>query len=171
MRGVAQQDSRPRSLLGVMKPGAGFDKRLFDPLFKFAGGQGGEFGELDCKLGHTVQIEPGLRPQSPKNGSFPNVRRRLSAISPWECLKWELGDRQLSCKSPPLAGLSCDIRDILSGSRTAWLGREDSNLRMVESKSAASMSDRVCSAAITELRSRGIRYRAGISYCLDIVTP
>jgi hypothetical protein len=31
---------------------------------------------------------------------------------------------------------------------------------MVESKSAASMSDRVCSAAITELRSRGIRYRA-----------
>ena len=124
MRGVAQQDSRPRSLLGVMKPGAGFDKRLFDPLFKFAGGQGGEFGELDCKLGHTVQIEPGLRPQSPKNGSFPNVRRRLSAISPWECLKWELGDRQLSCKSPPLAGLCADIRDIFSRRRTGWLATQ-----------------------------------------------
>ena len=47
-----------------------------------------------------------------------------------------------------------------SKNKNAWLGREDSNLRMVESKSAASMSDRVCSAAITELRSRGIRYRA-----------
>jgi len=45
-----------------------------------------------------------------------------------------------------------------------WLGREDSNLRMVESKSAASMSHRICSAAITELRSRSIRYRAGESH-------
>jgi hypothetical protein len=30
----------------------------------------GEFGELHCKLGHAVQIEPGLRPQSPKTGIF-----------------------------------------------------------------------------------------------------
>jgi hypothetical protein len=36
----------------------------------FAGGQGGEFGELHCKLGHAVQIETVLRPESPKNGEF-----------------------------------------------------------------------------------------------------
>jgi hypothetical protein len=34
-----------------------------------------------CRLDHAVQIEPGLRPQSPKNGSFSNVRLRLSSIS------------------------------------------------------------------------------------------
>jgi hypothetical protein len=28
--------------------------------FQFDGGQDGEFGELHCKLGHAVQIEPGL---------------------------------------------------------------------------------------------------------------
>jgi hypothetical protein len=30
---------------------------------------------------HTVLIELGLRPQSPKNGRFSNIRKRLSAIS------------------------------------------------------------------------------------------
>jgi hypothetical protein len=79
---------------------------------------------LHCKLGHAVEIEPRLWPQSPKNGSFPNVRRRLSAISPWECLKWEPGDRQLSWKSPPLAGLSADIRDIFSRRQTGWLATQ-----------------------------------------------
>src|SRR5882757_3926235 len=107
-----------------MKPGAGFDKRLFDPLFKFAGGQGGELGELHCKLGHAVQIEPGLRPQSPKNGSFSNVRRRLSAISLRECPKSEPGDWWPIRKSPPLAGLSASIRDSFSERRTAWLATQ-----------------------------------------------
>jgi hypothetical protein len=51
--------------------------------FPIAGGHGGEFGELHCKLGHAVRIEPGLRPQSRENGNFPNVRRRLSAILPY----------------------------------------------------------------------------------------
>ncbi len=49
---------------------------------QFADGHGGRFGQLDCNLGHAVQIEPGLRPQSPKHGNFPSVGRRLSAILP-----------------------------------------------------------------------------------------
>jgi hypothetical protein len=48
---------------------------------QFAGGRGREFNELHCKLGHAVHIEPVLRPQSPKNGNFSNIRQRLSAIS------------------------------------------------------------------------------------------
>jgi|BarGraIncu00222A_1022003.scaffolds.fasta_scaffold02187_1 hypothetical protein len=37
-----------------------------------------EFGqESDCRVGHAVLIEPGLRLQSPKNGNISNVRRRL----------------------------------------------------------------------------------------------
>jgi hypothetical protein len=38
-------------------------------------------------------------------------------------------------KSPPLAGLSASIRDVLSVA--GWLAREDSKLRMLESKSTA----------------------------------
>jgi hypothetical protein len=34
-----------------------------------------------CKLGHAVQIEPGLRPGSPENGNISNICRRLSTIS------------------------------------------------------------------------------------------
>src|SRR6202023_1548415 len=81
-----------------------------------------ENGELHCKLGHAVQIEPGLRPQSPKNGSFSIVRRRLSAISLRKCPKSEPGDRWSIRKSPPLAGLSADIRDIFSRRRTVLAG-------------------------------------------------
>src|ERR1019366_5717289 len=33
--------------------------------------------ETDCARRHAVQIEPSLRPPSPKNGSFSNIRRRL----------------------------------------------------------------------------------------------
>ena len=91
--------------------------------------------------GHAVQIEPGLWPQSPKNGSFSHFRRRLSSNSLRDCPKSDPGDRWLIRKSPPLAGLSASIGDILSGSLTAWLGREDSNLRMVESKSARILNE------------------------------
>jgi hypothetical protein len=38
-----------------------------------------EFGELHCKLGHAVRIEPGLRRRSPKNGNISSIRRRLAA--------------------------------------------------------------------------------------------
>jgi hypothetical protein len=91
---------------------------------EFASGHGGESGELHCKLGHAVQIEPGLRQQSPKNGSFSNVRRRLSAISLRECPKSEPGDWRPIRKSPPLAGLSASIRDSFSERRTAWLATQ-----------------------------------------------
>jgi hypothetical protein len=37
---------------------------------QFAVGQGREFGELDCKLGHAVQIEPDLWSLSPENGNI-----------------------------------------------------------------------------------------------------
>jgi len=47
----------------------------------FAVSQGGEFGQLHCKLGHAVQIEPGLRPRSPENGNISDMCRRLSVIS------------------------------------------------------------------------------------------
>jgi hypothetical protein len=74
--------------------------------------------------GHAVQIEPGLWPQSSKNGSFSHFRRRLSSNSLRDCPKSDPGDRWLIRKSPPLAGLSASIRDILSGSRTAWLATQ-----------------------------------------------
>jgi hypothetical protein len=97
---------------------------------QFAGGQGGEFGELHCKLGHTVRIEPGLRPRSPKNGNFSNIRRRLSAILLSECRKSEPGDWWPIRKSPPLVGLSGISGGKISERQTGWLGREDSNLDM-----------------------------------------
>jgi hypothetical protein len=37
--------------------------------------------EQQPKLGHAVQIKPGLQPLSPKNGNISKIRRRLSAIS------------------------------------------------------------------------------------------
>jgi hypothetical protein len=48
---------------------------------QLAAGQGGEFGELDCKLGHAIPIKPGLQPLSPENGNISNIRRTLSASS------------------------------------------------------------------------------------------
>jgi hypothetical protein len=60
---------------------------------QFAVGQGREFGEFHCKLGHAVQIEPGLRPRSPENGNISNIRRRLLAISLPQRPIWEPRDR------------------------------------------------------------------------------
>jgi hypothetical protein len=40
-------------------------------------------------------------------------------------------------QKPANSGLFSPLRGTISGFRTAWLGREDSNLRMVESKSTA----------------------------------
>ena len=60
---------------------------------QFAVGQDREFGESDCKLGHAVQIEPGLWSLSPENGNISNIRRRLSAISLPQRPISEPGDR------------------------------------------------------------------------------
>jgi hypothetical protein len=40
-----------------------------------------------------------------------------------------------------LAGISAITKDGFPESRTAWLGREDSNLRMVESKSGRTFNE------------------------------
>jgi hypothetical protein len=84
-----------------------------------------------------VQIEPSLRPQSPENGNISNMSRRLSAIPSGNRPNAEFGDQLLIRKSPLLAGLSWITEEKVFKRRTAWLGREDSNLRMVESKSTA----------------------------------
>jgi hypothetical protein len=74
-----------------------------------------------CQPRHAVQIEPGLCTQSPRNGNFPNVRRRLSAISLPECPKWGSGDWPLTCESPPLAGLCASIGALsLSAGLLGW---------------------------------------------------
>ena len=91
----------------------------------------------DRRGDHAVHIEPGLRPRSRKNGNISNARRRLSAIPLGNCPNWESGDTPPIYKSPPLAGISGTTEGQVSRRRTAWLGREDSNLRMVESKSTA----------------------------------
>ena len=44
-------------------------------------------------------------------------------------------------ESPPMCGPFSADRVIRPNARTAWLGREDSNLRMVESKSANRLND------------------------------
>ena len=85
----------------------------------------------------TVQIETGLRSRSPKNGNISNIRRRLSEIYRWKWPNLESGDQRPIYKSPLLAGIIAITKDRLPECRTAWLGREDSNLRMVESKSTA----------------------------------
>ena len=95
-----------------------------------ASGQGREFGMLHCKLGHRVQIEPGLRPQSPKNGSFSHVRQRLSANPLRECPKSELGDWWLIRKNPPLAGLSANIRGPISRAGLAGWRRSADRTRL-----------------------------------------
>jgi hypothetical protein len=74
-----------------------------------------------------VQIEPGLRSRSPKNGNISNIGRRLSAVPGQKWLIPERGDRLPIRKSPPLAGISAITKDGLPESRTAWLTTEDSN--------------------------------------------
>ena len=97
-----------------------------------------EFGqESDCRVGHAVLIEPGLRSQSPKNGNISNIRRRLSPISLSNCRDWESRDGAPIWIRPPLAGTSRIRQGTISSCRTAWLGREDSNLEMANWKSGA----------------------------------
>src|SRR5207247_11376543 len=48
-----------------------------------------EFGELHCKLGHAVPIEPSLSPESPENGNIRHCGRRLAGISATSSRNWE----------------------------------------------------------------------------------
>jgi hypothetical protein len=86
-------------------------------------------------------IEPILQRQSPGNGNFRGRNRRLWANWVQISQNWTSEDCPPNGKSPPLAGLSPGIGDPLSDGATAWLGREASNLRMPESKSACLFSD------------------------------
>ena len=89
----------------------------------------------------TMTVEPGLWPKSPGNGNIRGRGWRLSTNWPLIFRSWGLGDRCLNRESPPVAGLSPLTRDPFFNAGTAWLGREDSNLRMVESKSANGLND------------------------------
>jgi hypothetical protein len=86
---------------------------------------------------HAVHDRTGLQPTSPKNGNIRGISQRLSPNSVLIPGNREYRDDTHDCKSPLLAGLSASIEGIFSEPRTAWLGREDSNLRMGESKSPA----------------------------------
>jgi hypothetical protein len=46
-----------------------------------------------------------------------------------------------NAQKPAVGGLFCNSKAKFSNFRTAWLGREDSNLRMVESKSGYFIND------------------------------
>jgi hypothetical protein len=86
---------------------------------------------------HAGLIEPGLQPPSPRNGNISNIRWRLTTISRRKWPNSVSGDRPPNRKSPPFAGISGIAEGKISRRRTAWLGREDSILRMVESTSGS----------------------------------
>ena len=71
------------------------------------------------------------------SGNISIIQQRLSAISLLDCVNSETRDRAIISKRPLLAGISRIYVVTISGCFNAWLGREDSNLRMVESKSTA----------------------------------
>ena len=126
-----------------------------------------------------MQIRPGLPPPSPRNGNISNSRRRLSAISPWNWLNLESGDRPQIRKRPPLAGISEVTEGNIPGRRCGWLGREDSNPEMVNWKlrvpvpgltSACSAKpsgvEATIKAYLTEIRNR-LDKAAGIGRAAD----
>jgi hypothetical protein len=76
-------------------------------------------------------VEISLWSPSPKNGNISKDRRRLSTFLPRNPANWESGDRSRNCKSPPLAGFSVTLGDQFLSGQSAWLGREDSNLDIV----------------------------------------
>jgi hypothetical protein len=90
----------------------------------------------NCVVAHAVQIEPGLRPWSPQNGNIRVGGRRLSAIGPQNQRIGRLETKANSRKAG-ISGLISQLFGSLAKRQNAWLGREDSNLRMVESKSTA----------------------------------
>src|SRR5665213_2386985 len=80
-------------------------------------------------------IEPGLRRQSRHKGNIRGRTRRLSPIGP-EITDLGIWRRNRTCEKRH-ADPSSRLPGKLTERRNAWLGREGSNLRMAESKSAA----------------------------------
>src|SRR5262249_55168324 len=88
----------------------------------------------------AVAFEPSLRPRSPENGNIFENGRRLSAIWPAKKAQREARDRRPNAKARRWRPFLAPLGNRHEG-RTAWLGREGSNLRMAESKSDDSASD------------------------------
>src|ERR1700675_2358578 len=89
----------------------------------------------DCRP-HSVDRtrSPAAVPQKGEYFKYPS--ETMGYFAPGRA-KIAFGDSLLNRKSPPLAGRSGISQGRISSRRTAWLGRQDSNLRMGESKSAA----------------------------------
>jgi hypothetical protein len=88
----------------------------------------------------AVAIAPGLRQQSPQNGNIRERDRRLSAVGAPRLGNWEPGE-VINARKAAISGPISRYPGCVTNCRNAWLGREDSNLRMVESKSGYSVND------------------------------
>ena len=73
----------------------------------------------------------------PETGIFQICAGDYRRFFPGTAQIWSLKTIPQIRKSPPLARISGITEGKISWRRTDWLGREDSNLRMVESKSTA----------------------------------
>lgn len=82
-------------------------------------------------------LEPCLRPESPESGNYSMNGRRLPAFSAGCSVNWESGDRLRIAKARKWRAFLRQVEAEPPTRPTAWLGREDSNLRMGESKSPA----------------------------------
>ena len=61
--------------------------------------------KTDCRPYRAVQIEKGLRAESPENGNIPQVGWRLSAISREGCHFSGRGDAAQNARKPVFSGL------------------------------------------------------------------
>jgi hypothetical protein len=75
-----------------------------------------------------------------KTGVLLNSAADFREFSPKNFENGAVGDFQ-QLEKPAIGGSFCHQRRKFSKTRNAWLGREDSNLRMVESKSGYSTND------------------------------
>jgi hypothetical protein len=83
-----------------------------------------------------VDLFFGLQGESPENGSFPGFGWRLLRMFSPKSSNMDFR-RLLAMRKAPIWRAFFIQRRIFSETRNAWLGREDSNLRMGESKSPA----------------------------------
>jgi hypothetical protein len=112
----------------------------------------------------AVVIEPGLRRQSLPNGNIRGCGRRLfRRLAPCDCrfgsLETKSNERKAGISGPFSLFLGS-----LAERRTDWLGREGSNLRMVESKSGWTLSKiKIRSEFWRKFDPRNIKYLAVVS--------
>jgi hypothetical protein len=91
---------------------------------QFAIGRGGEFRDIPLQVRPRSTDRTRLRPQSPENGSFSNIRRRLSAILLRNRPNSVSGDPPLIHKSPLFAGFLAFSRvKSLDAGLVGWGGR------------------------------------------------